>query len=569
MGELAPAQRRAVAHEGGPLLLRGGPGTGKTRVLLERFCRLAAAGEGPERILVLVPTPAAADGARRALEDALPGPYEELAVHTPASLGAELVVPASADPFGVTVSRADRLAMLQERLDELTLRVHDLGGDPAAVLASFVRRIDVLKAAGVTAAEHATWAAALPAEDEAERHRARLAREFAAVWTAHERMLAEAGALDRGEAVLRAVRLLREAPHVARRARERWHHVLVDDVPDLSWAELELLRELARPHGNLLAAGDEDGAFARARGAAGKNLAELRRAFPQAEEIALEDSARCGAEVLRAAEAVVAPARDSARRPTRGAPGGEVAFWRCANERAQAQAVAADVERLVAREGVAPKDIAVLVRSAEREGPAVAVALEERDLTHRLLGTGAFFARAEIRDVLAWLRLLRDAGDAGAVVRALARPPIELRSADLARCTQIARRRKLDMVAGLAAACESPQIPPEARERILLFRKTHRALAADFETARPDLFVHRLIDRLGFRRQLVFSAAPEIGERLRNLSRLGELAAAYVLREPQATARDFAGYVAAVAEAGGRGGGVRRAAGRVGGIDVV
>ena len=81
-----------------------------------------------------------------------------------------------------------------------------------------------------------------------------------------------------------------------------------------------------------------------------------------------------------------------------------------------------------------------------------------------------------MRDLLAWLRLLVDPGDAGAVVRALARPPIELRAIDLARCTQIARRRKLDMVAALGAAMESPQIPPEARERIL---------ASSSSTARP------------------------------------------------------------------------------------
>ena len=77
----------------------------------------------------------------------------------------------------------------------------------------------------------------------------------------------------------------------------------------------------------------------------------------------------------------------------------------------------------------------------------------------RLVGEAAFFQRAEIRDLLAWLRLLADPSDAAAVVRALARPPIELRSVDIARCTQIARRRKLDMVAALAAATESPRFP--------------------------------------------------------------------------------------------------------------
>ena len=151
-----------------------------------------------------------------------------------------------------------------------------------------------------------------------------------------------------------------------------------------------------------------------------------------------------------------------------------MAFWRCATERAQAQAVAADVERLLAREEVAPEDVCVLVRSVRHEGQAVAVALEERAVPYRLAGAAAFFQRAEVRDLLAWLRLLVDPGDAGAVVRALARPPVELRAIDIARCTQIARRRKLDMVAALGAALESPQIPPEARERVVTFLGLHR-----------------------------------------------------------------------------------------------
>ena len=95
-------------------------------------------------------------------------------------------------------------------------------------------------------------------------------------------------------------------------------------------------------------------------------------------------------------------------------------------------------------------------------------------MPYRLAGAAAFFQRAEVRDLLAWLRLLVDPGDAGAVVRALARPPVELRAIDLARVTQIARRRKLDMVAALAAALESPQIPPEARDRIPNFLGLYR-----------------------------------------------------------------------------------------------
>ncbi len=174
-------------------------------------------------------------------------------------------------------------------------------------------------------------------------------------------------------------------------------------------------------------------------------------------------------------------------------------------------------------------------------------------MPHRLVGGAAFWAQAEVRDVLAWLRLLVDPGDASAVVRALVRPPVELRSVDLARCVQIARRRKLDMVAALGAALESPQLPPEARDRILGFLKLHRQAAAALDTTRPDLFVHRLVERLGLRRQGLFAAQADVVERLRHLARLGDLAADHVRRAPQASARDWARHVTAVADAGLRG----------------
>jgi DNA helicase-2/ATP-dependent DNA helicase PcrA len=335
-------------------------------------------------------------------------------------------------------------------------------------------------------------------------------------------MLREAGTLDSGELVVLARRLLHEDADVRARVCGRLGSVMVDDLHDATRAQLALLELLAGPAGDLIVAGD---------GAA----------WPGAAVVRLEHSLRCPQRILDAA---------GSGGEVTGRTGGEVSAWRCANERAQAQSVAADVERLVTREGVEPEAVCVLVRSVRREGQAVAVALEERGVPYRLVGAAAFFQRAEIRDVLAWLRLLADPGDAGAVVRALARPPIELRSVDIARCTQISRRRKIDMVSALVAATESPQIPPEARDRILIFLKLYRSASAALDTTRPDLYVHRLIERLGLRRQQLFAAQADVVERLLNLARFGELATAYVRRSPQATPREFARYIAAVAEAG-------------------
>jgi DNA helicase II / ATP-dependent DNA helicase PcrA len=519
---LLPVQRDAVTCDGEPLLVLGAAGTGKTRTLEGRFQWFVEQGCRPEQVLLLTPSEARADATRARLERGLEGGYDELFVTSPVELAALILSAAGpgVDALEPVLGSAERFAMLLERIDQLSIERHDFGGSANALLAGFIRRIDRLKAHLVGAEDYARRAERL-AESDAE-----VEREFAEVYRVHEQMLAEAGARDAGDLIRDALRVVRERPAAA----ERFEHVLLDDAHDLDLASATLCREVAGAR--LTAAADPS------RG--GREVS--RAGF--AHVITLEQSLRLPRRVLRAASAAVTCSCE----PT--AAEGEVAFWRCTNERAQAQSAAADIERLVVSEGVSPGQIAVLVPAISREGQAVAVALEERAVAYRVVGETAFFRRAEIRDVLAWLRLLADPTDAAAVVRALARPPVELRSVDIARCTQIARRRKLDMVAALAAAIESPQVPPEARERIRGFLKLYRAAMSTIDSTRPDLYVHRLIDRLGLRRQQLFAAQADVVQRLRALARFGELAGAYARRSPQATPREFARHIAAVADFG-------------------
>jgi len=517
----ADERDRAVAHEGGPLLVIGAAGTGKTELLARRLARLATAGTAPERVLVIGSTRATARRLRERSEALLDGPFEELWIGSWGTIGERLLrehaEAAGLDPFFDVLGPAERLAMLLDRLDQLPLRRHEIRGNPAALLARLLSRIDALKAerVGPTRLELRAREAE-KAADEAAREAARRELEFAELYTTHDRILAEAGSLDRGDVFLAIDCMLAERPDVRLQIANRFEHLMVDELEEATPAQRAILKALSSDNPNHLYVLEEVDV-----GAAPRPSAWFRDLFPQGDVVVLEHRFR---------------------EPT-------VRFWRCTNERAQAQAVAREVEHLVAG-GAVPEAICVLVAEPARQGGAVAAAMEERGIPFHLSGPTALFQRPEVRDAIAWLRALADPGDSPAVARALTRPPIELRPGDLARLTTIARRRKQDMVAACEAALDSPQFQPEARERIQAFVKLYNAASAAMEERRADVFVRRLIERVGLRRQRLFAAQPEVAERLLGLSRLAELATAWARREPHASTRGFVAYLSAVAEAG-------------------
>jgi DNA helicase-2/ATP-dependent DNA helicase PcrA len=497
-----------------------------------RLAALVSGGMRAERALVLSRSRTARAQLRERSEVLLDRPHEELWIHTyeeaAESLLRDYSVEAGLDPFFTTVGGPDRLAILLDHLDELPLRRHEIRGNPAGLLARLLRRIDVLKAEAVMPAALRDWAVARErsASTAGERESAEREIEFADLYARHDRILREAGSLDGGDLVLELGKLLRDRADVAEAIGERFTELLVDELEDAGIAHRRMLDALAA-QAEIVCACDPEQAIRRFRGAGQAALAAFRAAVPPPVEVDLGGS-------LREPET------------TR--------FWRCENDRAQAQAVAREVEHLLSSGEVRPEAICVIAGAGWREGRLVAAALEERSVPYRFAGDAAFYQRPEVRDALAWLRMLADPSDAAAVVRALTQPPIELRSVDLAKVTTIARRRKLDMVSALDAAVESPQLPPEARDRIQSFLRLHRAASNALEQMRADVFVRRLIERVGLRRHRLFAASPETAERLVNLSRLAELAAEWSRREPRGSVRDFVRHLNAVAEAGELGG---------------
>ena len=514
LASAASGRQRALAHEDGPLLIVGAPGTGKTELLAHRLARLVQGGARPESVLMIASRQATAARLRERCEALLPGSFEELWIGSWDAIGERLLREhsdeAGLDPFFDVLGRAERLAMLLDRLDQLPLRRHEIRGNPTGLLARLLMRIDSLKAERIGPTTLSERTQKEQPVDEAWREAQRRELEFAELYAAHDRIVAESGSLDRGDVFLAFDCLLVERPDVRRQIAERFRYLMVDELEEASAAQRGVLESLAADNPNqvfTLEAGEPEEWFV--------------QVHPSGDRTSLEERFR----------------------------NPRLSFWRCTNERAQAQAVARAVEHLAAA-GIAADQICVLAADPAQQGGAVAAAMEERGIPFHLSGPTALFQRPEVRDAIAWLRVLAAPDDSAAAARALTRPPVELRSADLARLTTIARRRKLDMVAACEAALDSPQFQPEARERIQTFLKHYNGAERVMEERRADVFVRRLIEQVGLRRQRLFAAQPEVAERLLGLSQLAELATAWTRREPHGSTRAFVAYLKAVAEAG-------------------
>ena len=344
--------------------------------LVERFAWLAEQAGRPEPILALTLGDGAADALRERVEDRLDAcPTRSSTVTTFARPLRAAAARRGARGRASTRSRrrsraADRLAMLLERIDELPLRHHDLRGNPSAMLGAIVRAHRPAQGrAGHAPPTTRAWAAALPRRGRARRARARVRRALRRPRPA----AAEAGALDAGDLVLQRVPAAARAAARARaargalppRARRRAAGRELRPGPAAAAARRRARRDhrvRRRRPGDppLPRRGDQEPPRLPRRVAAGDA------------SCALDESLRRPARGRwPRRRAVVAPIADRLdKRAARAArAGGEVAFWRCATERAQAQAVAAEVERLLAREDVAPEDVCVLVRSVRERGP--------------------------------------------------------------------------------------------------------------------------------------------------------------------------------------------------------
>ncbi len=504
--DLTPAQRDAVAHRDGAMLVLAGPGSGKTRVITHRIAGLVADGVPPGRILAVTFTNKAADEMKSRL--AAMGIPRGATICTFHSLCARLLrefAGRAGLPAGFVIyDQSDQKAILRAILKDLKLEVAEY--PPAVVLREISARADKEgegRESGVAGAAGGRL-------DE--------------ICGAYRKRLAAAGALDFDGLLVRTARLLKTDGEVRERLGSRYQYILVDEYQDTNACQYRIARELARGHGNLFVTGDPDQSIYGWRGADIGNILAFEKDYPGARVVRLEENFRSSPEVLALADELIrANSRRKEKRliPRRPA-GSRPILFAYADEQEEARGAAAWIRTMHDGRGVEYGRMAVFYR-VNAMSRLIEESLILAGLPYRIVKGLEFFERREVKDVLAYLRLVANPADEASLVRIVNRPARGIGEKTVDRLVRHTRETGAGLWPVLKEPDAVPDVNPAAIPRLAKFAALIEGLRA--EAGRPVADLARAVyERSGLR---ALHAAEEDRDAEENVAELIRAAASF------------------------------------------
>ena len=518
--DLNPQQRAAVVHEGSPLLIVAGAGSGKTRVLTRRMAYLMAErGISPGEILAITFTNKAA-GEMAARAAALTGSRARgmwvMTFHS----ACVRFLRREAGRFGYPSSFSIYDQADSERLMALACRELDL--DPKHhPYRAMLAQVSTLKNELI---DHETFAA------RAEGYRERA---LAEAYGEYQRRLVAAGAMDFDDLIMNTVFLLQAFPDMAQAWRRRFRHVLVDEYQDTNHAQYVLVRELVTTEpgsgllpGELAVVGDADQSIYAFRGATIRNIEEFSRDFPGATVILLEQNYRSTQNILAAANAVVA--QNAGRTPKRlwsdAGDGPPIVGYVADSEHDKAAFVAEEVDRLTDEGEATPGQVAVFYRTNAQSRVFEEVFIRA-GLPYKVVGGVRFYERREVRDLLAYLRLIANPEDEVSLRRILNVPRRGIGDRAEASVAALAQRDRVSFAAALARPADVPGLAPRSARSIEAFNELINGLRADAAAGTPVAEIaEAVLERSGYLAELQASEDLQDASRIENLNELVSVA---------------------------------------------
>ncbi|WP_414935850.1 DNA helicase PcrA [Amycolatopsis sp. cmx-11-51] len=519
LDDLNPAQREAVTHAGAPLLVVAGAGSGKTRVLTRRIAYLLAERDvHPGQIMAITFTNKAAAEMRERVSD---------------------LVGRRANAMWVSTfhSMCVRILRREAKTLEMSSSFSIYDSDDTKRLITLVSRdldIDPKRYAPRTLAVHISnlknelidpdTAVADAGND--------LERRVAEVYVEYQRRLNQANAFDFDDLIMRTVELLKTFPDVAEYYRRRFRHVLVDEYQDTNHAQYTLIRELvgteakeaAIDPAELCVVGDADQSIYAFRGATIRNIEEFERDFPNARTVLLEQNYRSTQTILSAANAVIArnPNRRAKRLWTDSGDGEKIVGYVADNEHDEAAFVAGEIDALADKGEADYSDVAVFYRTNNQSRVFEEIFIR-LGLPYKVVGGVRFYERREVRDMLAYLRVLANPEDTVSLRRVLNVPKRGIGDRAEAVIATYAERERISFAQALRGAVngEVPLLNPRSARAITGFVELLDELGEIAESgAEVADILEAVLERTGYRAELEESDDPQDASRVENLTEL-------------------------------------------------
>ena len=502
-------QKEAVLHTEGPLLLLAGAGSGKTRVLTHRVAYLIdEMGVNPWNILAITFTNKAAQEMRERVDQ---------------------IAGFGADQVWVATFHATCMRILRRHIDRLgydtNFTIYDTD-DQKSVIKQVCKRLNI----------------------DTKMYKERTLSVIAKVYREYQETLKKSNALDFDDIIVKTVELFKSCPEVLYNYQERFKYIMVDEYQDTNTAQFELIRLLADGYRNLCVVGDDDQSIYKFRGANIRNILDYEKVYPDAKVIKLEQNYRSTQNILDAANAVIRNNRGRKEKAlwTEKGAGSRVHFRQFDNAYEEAEYIADDIADKVKNDGIAYADCAVLYRTN-----AQSRLLEERmvveGIPYHVVGGVNFYARQEIRDILAYLKTIDNGRDEVALRRIINVPKRSIGAASLEKVADYAQMKDITL---FDALCEADQIKglgraePKIRGFVNLIEVLRSGLSS---YTLPDL-IKSLLERIDYAEYLRDQDEESAEDRLGNVDELITKAAAYEETHDEPSLSEFLEEIMLVAD---------------------
>ena len=515
-------QRAAVTAPPGPALVLAGAGSGKTRVIIERLAHLIdEQGEDPRALLAVTFTNKAAEEMRSRLCSRLGVEKLDTWMGTFHSFGLYILrreIDRLGRPKQFTIfDDADQLSLVKRLVRDLPTSYDKVSPRSALHYISRLKQ-DV--------------AAPPPPEEQLEGEEATMRH----LWHGYHETLHRASAVDFDDLLVLVVRLLQEHPDVREKYQRRYKHVLIDEYQDTNRAQYLIARNLSEGHGNLFAVGDEDQSIYSWRGADINNILDFAQDFPNANVFRLEVNYRSSKAILDAANALVSRNVNRLGKTLRPAhpEGPEVRFVQLEDGLDEARFVVEDF----AKQGIEPRSVAIMYRT-NAQSRTIEEALLAKGIQPRVIGGIQFYKRKEVKDLLAYLRLMVNPADDEALLRIVNVPARGIGTQTIERIEEYGKLRKRNLFEVMRDFEHDDSMPQRARDACMKFVQLIDDLAILTRTESLSKLARTVSEKSGYRQAVEQSDERDFRDRIENIEEFLSGCKQHEQRNPDAKLETF------------------------------